>query len=385
MKAGWEVKPLGDVIDLISGQHIDASDYNTDGRGIAYLTGPSDFGAVYPIISRWTEKPKKFAKSGDVLLTVKGSGVGKTNLLDIDEVAISRQIMAVRAKNIEPRFLHLVLQSLQQHFASLSNGAAIPGISRTDVTNYQIPLPPLEEQQRIVAVLDEAFEGLTRARAHAEANLQNARELFAGAIAQEFASTVDTPRRKVGDVAHHSLGKMLDKSKNKGSPRGYLRNLNVRWFEFDTSDILEMRIEDHEIERYSVKRGDLLICEGGYPGRCAVWDQGEAMFYQKALHRVRFDHEVYGRLLMFFLFMEDQSGSLKSNFSGSGIQHFTGQALARYEMPYPPPLMAEAMVARIEAMQSSSRELEEGYLAKLKSLDALRQSLLQKAFSGELT
>ena len=73
MKAGWEVRPLGEVIDLISGQHIDAKDYNTDGKGVAYLTGPSDFGEVYPAISRWTEKPKKFAKSGDVLLTVKGS------------------------------------------------------------------------------------------------------------------------------------------------------------------------------------------------------------------------------------------------------------------------------------------------------------------------
>jgi len=127
-----------------------------------------------------------------------------------------------------------------------------------------IPLPPLEEQQQIVAVLDEAFEGLARARAHAEANLQNARELFTGTIASEFSKIESSTKRKVGDVAVHSLGKMLDKNKNKGTPRPYLRNLNVRWFTVDTSDLLEMRITDAEVERYTVRKGDLLICEGGY-------------------------------------------------------------------------------------------------------------------------
>ncbi len=187
MKKGWRACKLGEVIELISGQHIDAKDYNTNGLGVGYLTGPSDFGSVYPIVTKWTEHPKRFAEPGDILLTVKGSGVGKINLLRSERVAISRQIMAIRPKAIEPQFLYLLMQTMQSYFADLANGAAIPGISRHDVTDLIFNLPPVEEQQRIVAILDEAFEGLDRARANAEAKLRDLAELEQSLSHKAFA------------------------------------------------------------------------------------------------------------------------------------------------------------------------------------------------------
>ena len=83
----------------------------------------------------------------------------------------------------------------------------------------------------------------------------------------------------VGAVAVARLGKMLDKSKNTGTPRRYLRNLNVRWFDFDLSDILKMRFEDSELSEFEIRPGDVLICEGGEPGRAAVWDGRESNIY----------------------------------------------------------------------------------------------------------
>ncbi|MCP9916320.1 restriction endonuclease subunit S [Cyanobium sp. ATX 6F1] len=154
MKKGWETKTLGDVCQLISGQHIDAKDYNTESRGIGYLTGPSDFGPLNPVITKWTEYPKILANRGDVLITVKGSGVGKVNLLDEDEVAISRQLMAVRVTRAVPSFVYAFLSSKFDDFQALSTGAAIPGISREQVLGLSIALPSLAEQQRIVSLLD---------------------------------------------------------------------------------------------------------------------------------------------------------------------------------------------------------------------------------------
>ncbi|MBG29423.1 MAG: hypothetical protein CMI31_05410, partial [Opitutae bacterium] len=130
---GWEEKKLGEVCDLISGQHIMAKDYNSDGEGIGYLTGPSDFGLDYPTISKWTEHPKKIAIKNDILITVKGSGVGSINLQIFDEVAISRQLMAIRAKNVNTNFLYSFLSIQFEYFQSHSKGAAIPGLSREDV------------------------------------------------------------------------------------------------------------------------------------------------------------------------------------------------------------------------------------------------------------
>ncbi len=97
----------------------------------------------------------------------------------------------------------------------------------------------------------------------------------------------DWPRKRLGDVADLCLGKMLDQKKNKGEPRPYLANINVRWGEFDLVDLRQMRFEEGEMERYGLRLGDIVMCEGGEPGRCAIWkDQKPDMVIQKALQRV---------------------------------------------------------------------------------------------------
>lgn len=383
---GWTSVALGEVIELISGQHIKADHYNAKQIGLPYLTGPSDFGDRHPTVSRWTKHPKKSAIKGDVLLTVKGSGVGKINVLDIDEAVISRQIMAVRPKKIDRQYLVLIMEAHSGYFRSLATGAAIPGISREDVMSLQVRLPSATEQKRIVASLDQAFAALDRARAHAEANLANTDGLFLQVASESLNRIIqDSGTSAVGEIAEHCLGKMLDKKKNKGVMRPYLRNLNVRWFNVDTSDVREMRIEDHEAERYKVRRGDLLICEGGYPGRAAIYDSDDTIYFQKALHRVRFDDPNLSKVLMYWLYVEDRLGRLKSHFSGTGISHFTGKALAAYQMPVAAEDVTSDVVSRIDRCWADTRKLVSAYETKLGEISALRQSLLQQAFSGQLT
>ena len=159
---GWLRKPLSAFCDLISGQHIDASDYNGDARGIGYLTGPSDFGVLNPVITKWTEYPKRIANDGDILITVKGSGVGKINLLNVDGVAISRQLMAIRPIATDVNYLYAFLSTKYDYFQSLASGAAIPGISRENVLNLICPIPPLDEQRSILEAINEVSEATQR-------------------------------------------------------------------------------------------------------------------------------------------------------------------------------------------------------------------------------
>jgi type I restriction enzyme S subunit len=145
---------LGAVIKLVSGQHLLSDEQNDTFQGMPYLTGPSDFGEIEPNVTRWTTFPKSVALPGDVLLSVKGS-IGKTNKLQSEPMAIGRQIMAIRPQpDILGDYIFIVLRSAHSHFLSLSRGIAIPGISRSDVLNLTIPLPPLAEQRRIVAKVD---------------------------------------------------------------------------------------------------------------------------------------------------------------------------------------------------------------------------------------
>jgi type I restriction enzyme S subunit len=130
---------------------------------------------------------------------------------------------------------------------------------------------------------------------------------------------------------------MLDASKNRGSLKPYLRNLNVRWRHFRLQDVLQMRVEDHELPRITVKRGDLVICEGGSePGRAAIWEHDDELVIQKALHRFRCGPGVIPGYLLLCLEHDFFSGRLSRYYTGATIKHLTGKALSEYPIPLPP-------------------------------------------------
>lgn len=142
---------------------------------------------------------------------------------------------------------------------------------------------------------------------------------------------------KLEAVADFCLGKMLDQKKNRGELLPYLANVNVRWGEFDLSDLREMRFEQRELERYGLKYGDIIMCEGGEPGRCAIWkDQCSRMMIQKALHRIRPHKCLRPEFLYYFFLYKGRKGHLSSLFTGSTIKHLPREKLALVEVPVPP-------------------------------------------------
>ena len=156
-RRGWKIINFGEIMELISGQHLNPSEYfeTAENDSIPYITGPADFSDNGPIPTRHTRERRAIACCGDILVTVKGSGVGKTNSVHQDELAISRQLMAIRPILVNISFVDNLLLTLAQVFQDSTVGIAIPGISREDVLHAQIALPPLAEQIRIVAKIDE--------------------------------------------------------------------------------------------------------------------------------------------------------------------------------------------------------------------------------------
>ena len=145
------------------------------------------------------------------------------------------------------------------------------------------------------------------------------------------------PTQKLETVADFCLGKMLDQKKNRGEPLPYLANANVRWGEFDLADLREMRFEQHELDRYGLKYGDIVMCEGGEPGRCAIWkEQCSSMMIQKALHRIRPHDCLRPEFLYYFFLHKGRTGHLASLFTGSTIKHLPREKLALVEVPLPP-------------------------------------------------
>lgn len=148
---GWTHGLFNDGIELISGQHVDAKFVNNSGIGKPYLTGPADFPDGKIIVTKYTEHAKKECLAGDLLITVKGSGTGKVIEAD-GSYAISRQLMAIRATKFDSKFCFYNLVASVKRYEDAAAGL-IPGISRDDVLNTPIMVPPLPEQRKIAKIL----------------------------------------------------------------------------------------------------------------------------------------------------------------------------------------------------------------------------------------
>ena len=136
---------------------------------------------------------------------------------------------------------------------------------------FPIPVPPLPEQQRIVGILDEAFEGIATAKANAEKNLQNARALFESHLQSVFTHAVKDGRRRKSERFRSTRSAKCSTRRKIGDIYNHTwRNINVRWFSFDLSDLLQMPFQPEEQDKYTAIEGDVLACEGGYPGRAAI-------------------------------------------------------------------------------------------------------------------
>jgi len=259
-------------------------------------------------------------------------------------------------------------------------------IPKEFIEAYPIPVPPLPEQQRIVSILDESFIAIASVKEKIERNLQYSRDIFQSYLQNVFGNPSDGwEQKKLGEVAQHSLGKMLDRAKNRGTFKKYLRNLNVRWFELDLSDLLEMRFRDEEQEQYTAVKGDILICEGGYPGRAAIWNEDYPIHFQKAIHRVRFHTPEYNKWFLYFLYLSHLNRDIEKYFTGAGIQHFTGEALDRFILPIAPVTEVKEITFKLDTLYVDTRKLEKVYQQKLDELEKLKKSILHKAFNGQLS
>ena len=149
------------------------------------------------------------------------------------------------------------------------------------------------------------------------------------------------------NIAKIELGKTLDSAKNIGTNYPYLRSVNVRWNEVDLSDLKEMRFEPEELDRYTVRHNDLLICEGGDVGRSCVWTDEKEILYQNALHRVRFYGGCNPFYFMYYMMYYESRGIIKALCKGVTIKHLTGNVLSLIPFALPPIEEQDRIVKRL--------------------------------------
>lgn len=307
------------------------------------------------------------SRSGLIGKAIKGYVGSTLARIDVDET-------------VSKDYIYYFIQGKYSLLNTNVKGTGTPHVNQELLKSFEIPVPPLPEQERIVARIKELFSELDKAVETLKKTKEQLAVYRQAVLKEAFGKVEDTIW--LGEIIDSRLGKMLDKTKNVGTPRQYLRNTNVRWFSFDLSDLLEMKIEDDEIEKYSVDKGDLVICEGGEPGRCAIWEKDYTFFYQKALHRVRFTDGSNPKFYMYYLWFSAQTGQLARYFTGTGIKHLTGQSLNKVTVPTALKSFQDKIVSEIESHLFVCDSIEKTIDTALQESEAMRQSILKKAFEG---
>jgi type I restriction enzyme S subunit len=387
---------LGEIGDWQSGSTPSRSNKDYFNGNILWLkTGDLKDNYIYEIPEKITEKALietslKVNPIGSVLIAMYGATIGKVGILTQPATTNQACCACSNFKGISNLYLFYLLIAYRDYFIQLGEGGAQPNISKIKITSTYIPLPPLAEQHRIVYEIERLFELVDTVEENklsleqfiaqtkskvldlairgklvpqdssdepASVLLERIRneQKFKKTTSDKFPYPFEIPKNwewcRLHDIADVSLGKTLDRLKNTGVFKCYLRSINVKWGIIDLSDVKEMKFEEEEEERYSLKYGDLLICEGGEAGRAAVWKyKDKSMRYQNAIHRVRFNFDFEADFYMYVFWHYHNSKILDKYSKGVTIKHLTGQALKQMRFPLPPIAEQKRIVSQIENM-----------------------------------
>jgi type I restriction enzyme S subunit len=337
---------------------------------------------------------KKITADSLLICTASGSRshLGKVAYIedDLDYAFGGFMGLIVPGPQVLGKFLYYFTRSnmYSSFIDSLSAGANINNLRFSDLGQLRVPVPRLDEQKRIVAVLDQAFAALDRARAHAEANLADAGHLFDAWLTAVFHDHPSSWRtEKLRSLCHQitvgHVGPMAERYVESGMP--FLRSQNIRPFEINLVDVKFIDDGFHnELKKSALVPGDVAIVRTGYPGTAAVIPQNLPIANCADLVIARPKDVISPEFLVMFLNSSFGKSMVAGKAVGAAQKHFNVGAAKEVDFSFPPIAEQERLVAQSKWMRSRTDQLESTYQAKLAALATFRQSLLQKAFSGNL-
>ena len=341
---------------------------------------------------RYDESPEIILQSADVLICKDGAGIGKVGIIGelLQPTTINSSLLLIRSGvSVLPKFLYYVLLSpyFQSIVQSRLEGATTPHLYQRDIKEFPVPIPPLSEQKRIVAILEEAFAGINQAIANSEKNLANARELFESYLNNVFTQNVEAWKQAilsdicdVRDGTHES-----PKYISNGIPFVTQKHIRETGLTFEnTKYILE---QDHQnfYKRSNVCKGDILISMIGANRGMACLVDDSRVFSIKNVGLIKANDNVDMRFLLNYLKSDMAKRYIEAESRG-GAQSFIGLGKLRdFPVIVAPINVQKTVVEKLDRLQTETKRLETIYKQKSTAFGELKQSILQKAFTGELT
>ena len=384
MKQGWEIKQLGDVCRFINGRAYSQHELLKEGKYPVLRVG--NFYTNRDWYYSDLELPEdKYCDKGDLLYAWSASFGPR--IWDGEKVIYHYHIWKVEPneKLIRKDFLFQLLEwDTEALKTAHGTGTTMMHVGKGSIEKRLIPLPPLPEQQSIVAILNEAFAAIAKAKANAEQNLKNAKELFDVYLHKYYTSKEEGWEEKnLKEVAEYFNG--LTYSPKDVSNEGIivLRSSNVQNDELDFNDIVRVNLTVKE--KIIVKEGDILMCSRNGSARlvgktATIKNLDEEMTFGTFMMIIRSPFNSY---LSWFFKSTDFRNQIKGG-ENNMINQITRYMLDDVVISFPPTEKQNEVVRQLDALSIEIKKLETIYNQKINDLEELKKSVLQKAFSGQL-
>ena len=392
MRTKWASAKIGDLLRIQNGFAFDSKKFS-DSKGMP-LIRIRDLKAGRDTETKYSGSfDKRYeAKTGDFLIGMDGEfgcyeWKGGKALLN-QRVCRLQEF----SERLEPKFLFYGINKYLKDIEDATTYTTVKHISSRQISNIDIPLPSRSEQQRIVVILDEAFAGLATATANAEKNLKNARELFDSYLNSVFAQKSESwKERRLGEVVASintgPFGSLLHKSDyvDGGTPIVNPINIVGGTIVPDASKTISVETVKR-LSTYKLSKHDMVVARRGEIGRCAVvqteqagWLCGTGCFFIKT------GGAVNANFLAHLLRSVDHSKRLERVATGTTMKNLSNTALQDFEVSLPSLSEQDRLEEVFNKIFEETQRAADAYRRKLVFLDALKQAILQKAFSGELT
>ncbi|MCL9646863.1 restriction endonuclease subunit S [Pantoea eucrina] len=390
----WPMVKLGDVCTINPRLPKNANpEQEVTFLAMAAVSEKGEISSQETRILHETKKGFTYFERGDVLLAkitpcFENGKATLTNNLNTQIGFGSTEFHVLRAipDLILPEFIFYLIWNERFRLSAakeMTGSAGQKRVSADYLKEYKFYLPSIFEQEKIVSALNKGFS-IRRKRQQA---IKLADDFLRATFLEIFGDPISNSKnwelKKLGNIADCQLGKMLSqKSKNGISPKKYLRNANIRWRKIDTHDLLEMDFNETEKSKFELRKGDLLVCEGGEIGRCAIWNNQIAdCYYQKALHRVRPNYRIVTSVyLQEYLYSMAKKNAFSEFVSEVTFSHLTAEKLKNLLVPVPPLSLQE----KFELIYNKFNELLDKYNNDELSFILLSNSINKNMFTQSL-
>jgi type I restriction enzyme S subunit len=380
----WKKTRIGEVCSVIAGQSPKGIFCNDKGDGLPFYQGKKHFKEIFiDDPTTWTTQVTKEAFSGDILMSVRAP-VGPINF-STQRICIGRGLAAIRVgENVDRMFLFYWLLNRQKDIKG-TEGAVFASINKNQIENIEILLPPLAEQKRLVAILDDAFAGIEKAIANTEKNLANARELFESYLNSVFNKANKNWREKKLYEVCGITSKLIDPQKSEFIDLPHIGAGNIITMTGELVNIQTARNEglksgkytfDEKMVLYSKIRPYLKkVTRPRFSGLCSA-----------DIYPLRPNPEDLDRDFLYYMLLSmDFTEYAIIGSARAGMPKVNRNHLFNYQALLPDIGEQKRLAELLNSLTSETKSLETIYQEKLTALSELKQSLLKKACSGELT